>query len=186
MEILLTYLADGFASGPITGMYRVSGALSGLFACLYIMYWLGLYLWAFIEDTKVKKLCPEWFLHVETRNVGNWVYADEGTKHQKENWRLVARYNNRYNLLYEDAPIIVSEHLWGILVVTFLLVPVVLTISCLAIGVGVWLFGMFPIVITTLISGVGLVFIARAVRRLQKKVIKHINDIDAHKEGETQ
>lgn len=157
MEILFNWIASAFSHSYFYGLFSVGVSLSLATTAFFIVYHIGLCLWCFVEDKKVGET--------------GWFNKTTEIEHEINEWEYAGRFYKETR--HESFAGVV----WLGAVSVFLLGGILLGATIQAIA---WQ----PIFFSVLFSGVGLLFLARGVRRLQKKLNKHILDKEAHKEQE--
>lgn len=182
METIFNWMANAFYSNYVFGFGSVGITLSCIALVCYILYWAGLSVWAFIEDEKIKSLIPQcfkvpdWEASDKRSFLRNEDIADDFIKHRSCSYSSYYYYKKDTLAYKVDECRLVAASIFGaigIIMVSGLL------------GIIVEAFIWAPVFFSVLFSSIGLVFLARGIRRLQKKLTKHINDIDAHKREET-
>ena len=170
MEIL-NWLSGGFASGYITGMFYVGLLLALSVLVGYVLAWAGLLLWCFVEDFKVIDATPASMKAEQFPISGGQhrLYSSD----DPEDWiqEGCSKYYLKKDMTERFDCIIAGPFVICLLIAALAVILGIIIEACL------WA----PMFFSILFSGAGLVFLARGVRRLQKKLTKHINTIDAHK-----
>jgi len=175
VEILFNWMSSAFSVNYVYGFSSVGVTLSLIALLCYLLYWIGVGLWCFVEDKKAVDVVPECCRNVDLeqsecrcylperlQTSGDWVYLDWCDKWYKlDTVKYKLDVGIGFMLFCVPLGIVVCSTILGIIIEALIWAPVVFSV---------------------IFSSVGLLFLARGVRRLQKKLNAHVADINAHVE----
>lgn len=180
MSTIFSFIADCFAASNTGGMLVLALALCGLSVVGYLCFLAGSALWAFVEDKKWEEVVcsvekkPDYLKSYTKSRLYSTDIADDWLEH--------TCVRGRY--FYSKVDIVWQKTLTPLHIKKLAIYTGVAAISLTAIGLMLDIFSFAPVLTSIVLSGVGLLFLARGVRRLQKKLNLHLNDKEAHKSQE--
>lgn len=180
METIFNWIAEGFAHSNTVGMLTTCVALCLASLIGYVSYLIGGSLWAFIEDLSLKEaLCKE------EKKVDYYKSYTQSMLHSCDDKELWEKHTTPHGTHYYRKSRIkyvtyyVSKYKGPLLVGNLMAIA-----ALVGLGIVLDVFLWAPVVTSVVGGSVGLMFLARGVRRLQKKLNAHLADKDAHKEKE--
>lgn len=178
MENIFNWIAFGFQHSNAAGFFKIGLLLCVVCLCLFAVLWIGLFVWAFIEDKKVREVLPLFLYMNDAHNTYHRCpYSQMYTYKSPEHPIKIRSLGNKS--FYCNASYVVKCNgipwycLYGLIGCFF---------GGLAIGLLVDIVTCAPVISSIVITIVAAVLLARGVRRLQKKLKAHMEDLEAHKE----
>lgn len=178
MENIFNFIASGFASCNTVGFLKIGLVLAVVCALVFAMLQAWLCLWAFIDDKKVKDLLPFCLRLYADPEDPVWSSAYEDKRWHKEGEYILKMTGKSANF-YIKPEALYYENATGFALLAGCLGSI---FGMAALGIIIDIVTWAPIISSVVITIIAAVLLARGVRRLQKKLKAHMEDLEAHKE----